>query len=132
MARLWTMALLAVSFTLAVSGCCLPFGSSSSAPTPTPTLTPTPTPVPSADPASGGTPVAAAGGEAVPESFGVAECDDYARKACNCSNAMMRPSLCQAATQSFATWRTMTHPAARAALGQGCASAATSLASACP
>ncbi len=131
MARVWTMALLVVSFTLAASGCCMPFGSSSS-PTPPPTLTPSVTPTPPSDPASGGTPSVAAGGAAVPESFGVAECDAYAAKACNCSNAMLRPSLCQAATQSFASWRQMTNPAARTALGQGCAQAATSLASACP
>jgi hypothetical protein len=71
-----------------------------------------------------------AGGLPMPASFGVPACDAYAARACNCNNAMMRPAMCQSATQSFESWRTMTGPAL-AGLAEGCAMADQGIRSLC-
>lgn len=83
---------------------------------------PTGVPLPGAAPAAG-----------LPASFGVAECDEYARISCTCSNAIVRATLCSAAHQAFAQWAQIASmPQARVGLTQGCAQAAMSIRSTCP
>jgi hypothetical protein len=101
------------------------------APPPAP-VAPAPAPAPTAPPAAPGAP-APAGGLALPESFGVEECDAYARRACNCRTEMVRAQMCSAASQAFETWRSAvnTSPMARDAIRQGCQSAAAGLVQTC-
>jgi hypothetical protein len=79
-----------------------------------------------------GAPVAA-GAALVPASFGVPECDAYAQRACNCSNAMVRPALCASASTSFQSWSTAVQasPIARDAIVAACGQAAAALTSTC-
>jgi len=81
----------------------------------------------------GGAAPVAGGATAVPTSFGIAECDEYARRSCNCSNNLVRAQLCTAAHASFSTWSQAVSatPAARPGVTEGCRSAAASLIPTC-
>ena len=89
-----------------------------------------PAAVPGAAPAAPGvTPTA---GAAAP-SIGVAECDAYAARACNCSNEAMRAQLCATAQTGMQGWQAAmaASPAARDTIVQACGAADTALRATC-
>jgi len=86
-------------------------------------------------------PTCARGGIAIdstgaPATFGVAECDAYAARACSCSRDELRPALCRAAHRSFARWSTQLQTsgseATRARVARGCTLAEAPLRRTCP
>ena len=71
-----------------------------------------------------------------PSTFGVAECDAYAARACSCSRVELRPALCRAAHRSFARWsgqlQSSGSDATRARVVRGCTLAEAPLRRSCP
>jgi hypothetical protein len=88
----------------------------------------------STPPGAAGTPPQVPPGTNLPPSFGIAECDAYAVRACGCSNAHMRGNLCSAVQTAFQGWQaaiTMA-PATRDTIRQACDAAEQALRAACP
>jgi hypothetical protein len=71
--------------------------------------------------------------DGMPVSFGVPECDHYARTACSCTNASFRASACGSVNQAFTGWRIalLADSSQRTTVAQGCAAAEAALGAGC-
>jgi hypothetical protein len=77
-------------------------------------------------------PKRAAGSARAPRSFGVPECDRYARKACSCPDRILRERLCKDAHRSFGEWKKIAaHEGMRSFVVQSCKQSIRSIAAAC-